>query len=431
MDEKKKVELINNARKDNFVFTSTNMDEVMELLGIISDGTKVHVVKDPRVRRAPKGDVRMMQEEYDALHVVQTTITDPSYTAQSLEVDYEDSANNTGILLSGDNGETHFLTRSTCEQGIDDATRVKGRGLRDLKNKDMDLYIQTINNLLFARGESPVTIIEVMGRATGVASGLYSHMDQRKLLQSFLIAAADKNGWLQNFNYTHELTYAVAEFPPELVETYAVDRLGFDPKASKMYMVMKNSVTRASAARVYFIIKEGDREIVAIGVYTAHKGNNPESAFASACLDMNSAMSATVEAVCALMNIPLKNGESTIREVARRCGLSDRKMVEEIKAAKGTGKIDFGNMTAFEGYLFLNNVINEAPLSKSQTKGFTGNVDLIASYVKAELKAKIALQHWGDIDQTLFFDEVTVSPTQDVDPRQISLLPDDGQEVVS
>jgi hypothetical protein len=431
LDEARKEELIRNARKDGFIFTSNDVNDVMWLLGIISDSTTVHEVRNPKVTRAKKGDVRLFNEEYKALHIVQSTISDPNYSDDSLEADYEECANNTGLLISADGGETNYLTRDTAFGGICDITRVKGRGLTDLYRMDIDMFIQTVNNLLTARSGSPVTFIEVMGRTTGVASGMYRHMDQKKLLQSFLVAAADKNGSLVNFNYSHELTYAVAEFPPELVQTYAIDRLGFDPAKAKMQMVMKNSVTRSSAARVYFIIREGDKEISALGAYTAHKGNSAIEAFAEACLGMHAALTQTVDALLDLSNIKLNNAESTIREVARRCGLSDRKMVEEIKSAKRAGKIDFGAMTAYEGYLFLNNVINDAQLSKSKVKGFSGNTDLIASYVKTEIKARIAVQHWGDIDQTLFFDEVTVTPAQDVDPRQISLLPDDGQEVVS
>lgn len=430
LDEIKKEELIRNARKDDFVFSSNNVTDVMWFLGVISDSTKVHVARKPKICRAKKGDVRLFPEEYKNLHVVQTTISDPNYTDASLETDYEECANNTGFLFSPDGGETNFLTRNTAFSGTCDGMRVTGRGLTDVYKMDIDKFIEMGNILLAARGESPITVIEVMGRATGIASGMYRHMDQKKLTQAFLVAAADKNGTLANFNYSHELTYAVAEFPPELVLTYAVDRLGFNPATAKMQMIMKNSVTRSSAARVMFIIRDGDKEISALGAYTAHKGNNAIEAFSEACLNMHPALKQTIDALLDLENIQLNNAESTIREVARRCGLSDRKMVEEIKSAKRAG-IDFGNMTAYQGYLFLNNVINDAQLSKSKVKGFSGNADLIASYVKTEIKARIALQHWGDIDQTLFYDEVTISPAQDVDPRQISLLPDDGQEVVS
>lgn len=423
MNEMEKKELLVAARKDKFVFSSHDVDDAVWLLDEISNATKVHSVTSPKVTRCPKGDTRLFPGEFKKLNLKQETVSSADY---NLETEFEDCAESTGLLISGDDGATNFLTRECAGAGINDATRVKGKGLSDLYQKDRDRYIQTVNNLFWGRGDSPLTFIEVMGRVTGVASGIYRHLDQKQLLQSFLIAAAENDGELSNFNYSHELTYATAKFPSEKVKAYAVDRLGFDPNKSSMEMTMKNSVTRSSAARVYFTIKDGDKEIAALGAYTAHKGNSAVENFALACLGMTQALQQTVNDLLDLSALQLLRGESTVREVARRVGISEKKIVEEIKNAKRNG-IDFNSMSAYEGYLFLNRVIDDAPLSKSKTKGFSGNVDLIGSYIRSELKARVVVQRWSEIDQILYFDEVDASSASDVDPRQISLL---DEEVV-
>lgn len=426
MNEQERKEVLKAARKDNFVFSTTDVGNALWLLEEITKATKTYTVTEPKVTRCPKGDMRLFPKEFKELNLKQETISDPEL---NLETEAEDCAESTGLLISGNDGTGNpfnLLTRGSSIAGINDAARSSGRGLSDLYQQNLDFYIGCVNYLLWGRRHTPLTFIEVMGRVTSVVSSSYKHLNQDELLQFFLVAAAQNSGKLTNFNYSHELTYATVTFPSEKVETYSVDQLGFDPKTSSMQMHMKNSVTRNSAARVFFSIKDGDKELVAIGAYTAHFGNADVSKFSEACLGMNEALNQSIAELMALTKIQLTHAESSCREVAHRVGISDRRIVEEIKAAKRSG-IDFDTLSAYEAYLFLNRVIDNGPIAKSKTKGFSGNTELIDTYIRTETKAKVANQQWQEIDKVLYYDDVDASVPSDVDPRQISLL---DEEVV-
>lgn len=419
MNEKKLMEAVSNR----FTFSTNDAAEAMDFLEWRDANTSVLVTKDVTVKNVAPFDVRLMPDDYAVLHVVQHSIAEDEVQAYDSEKAFENSVADSKLLVTRGKGYERILLRPTAIPGLLGTTLVQGSGWGILQAKDSEAFANAINCFLEVR-QRPVTLIEVWGSVTGFASERYVYLPQQELFRSFLAAATDRDGELVSFQYSHELTYAVAEFPPEQVRKYSLDKIGFDPGQASMRMYMSTSDCLQSSAHVWFVIEDGDKTVSATGVYAAHKGSSAISKFEDSCFEMHKALTEKVNRLADLDQYVLQYPESTLREVGKRMQIPDRITVKAIRDAIAEG-IDFEQMTAFEGYLFVCRILDSLQVSKSKTRSFCGNEELIANYIKTEVKAKVADVRWQELDEEKRWPDIGFAAEDSLfveAPNQISIF---------
>lgn len=407
------------ATKDGFVFKSSDANEVLDFLSERREHVKVRVVDALSTIPVFPVDTRIDPEEFRKHNVTCSTMgNDIGYSPEEA---FEECCRNVGLIITSTKGYDSQLLRDTAEQGLHDACEVKGSGWNNVR-KNSAVHSDVCNGFL-STGKRRITLIEVYGRITGIASSKYTYLPQDQLLQAFITAGAEGSGKLGEFIYTHGITYAYIDFPPEEAQKYSLDLLGFDQGKTKLRMYMCTSDCRQSSAHVWFILTDGDKACSAVGAYQAHKGRSAIARFSESCMTMFEALNQSCAELLALEQIPLQYPESTIRDVARRLGIADRHVVSVIRDSKTQG-ISMNGWTAYEGYLFLCGVIDSyQPKKKKQTKSSSGSADLFENYVKTEQKAKVSRQPWKEIDTEERYDPIDLAPSKgktDVLPGQIS-----------
>lgn len=409
------------AVKNDFIFTTDNAEDALLFLQERDRSTLVTLAKDITVTPIAPGDLRLFPKEREDLKVVSHSIPEDLLVDYDADAAYEECARDTKLLISRAKGYERYLLRPQAIPGLLKTTLTGGPGWGILQDKDNTEFAHAINCFLEVRPRD-MTLIEVWGAVTGIASDKYQYLSQYSLLEVLLLSAAASDAKLTKFMYSHEMTFATVEFPPEKVLAYSLDKLNFDPNKAKMLMHMRDSDNSNSAAVVWIEITDGTNTLATTGIYAVHKGASSIQKFAEACNSAPSAVKDTVDQVMALAAYKLQFGESTIREVGKRIGISDSVLVKEIKQAKVNG-IRFDEMTAYEGYLFLCGLIDSLKVNKSKTKSFCGNEELIESYIKTETKAKIITARWTDIDEERHYKDITnLNPSVAEDPNQVSFF---------
>lgn len=416
MDEKRIIE----ASKDGFTFRTADAMEAMTFLTERAAHTQVRVVDQMATIPVFPVDTRLDAASYTQHNVTDNTMTNVS--GYSREEAFEECCRNVGLLLTTTKGYDSLLLRDTAELGLHDACEVQGRGWNHVR-RNHAVHSDVCNGFL-QTGSRKATLIEVFGKVTGIASSKYTYLPQEQLLQAFITAGAESNGKLNEFIYAHDLTTACIEFPSDEAKKYSVQRLGMDESQTTLRMYMATSDTRRSSAYVWFVLSDGNRMCSAIGTYQAHKGKSAIVRFSESCLSMFTALSQTVKELLDLENIALTHAESTIREVAKRLGISDKHTASVIREQKAKG-ISFENgWSAYDGYLFICGIIDLYQPKKQKGRHF-GSDQLFENYVKTELKAKIGKQPWNELDSVEHFPPIELLPANSADellPGQMSLI---------
>lgn len=409
------------AAKNDFVFITDNAEKALEFLKIRDESTLVTVERGITVTPCAPGDQRLFPGELESMNVVYRSIATELLKDYDPVQAYEECCRDTKLLISKNNGYERYLLRPQALKGLLSTTLTSGSGWLILQSKNNIDFANAINCFLEVRPRE-ITLIEVWGAVTAVASDRYKALPQYELLNIMLRSVESAKGKLIKFIYSHEMTYATVEFPPEMVKRYSLDKLNFDVSKATMRMHMRTSDNLNSAATVWIEITDGEKTLVTTNVYVMHKGQSSLQKFLESCEQAPLAMKELTEHLLVLSNYKLQYGESTIREVGRRMSIPDSVMVKTIKEAKICG-LAFNQMTAYDGYLFVCQLINTLKVNKSKTKSFCGNEAMIENYIKTEAKAKVAMLRWMDIDQERHYKDITnLSSSTFEDPNQISLF---------
>lgn len=409
------------AARNDFVYSTNNAEEALDFLRIRDESTLLTVARDITVTPIAPGDQRLFPGELASMNVVHHSIADNLRADYDPVKAYEECCNDTKLLICRGNGYERYLLRPQALKGLLSTTLTSGSGWGILQSKNNNDFANAINCFLTVRPRD-ITLIEVWGAVTAVASDRYTALPQYALLDTLLRSAESGQGKLTKFLYSHEMTYATVEFPPELVRRYSLEKLKFDASKAKMLMNMRTSDNLNSAATVAIEITDGEKTMATTSAYVAHKGQSSLERFEESCNSRNTALQEVYDQLVALSEYSLQYGESTIREVGKRMSIPDSVMVKAIKEAKIRGML-FDKMTAYDGYLFICELISTLNVNKSKTKSFCGNEAMIENYIKTDAKAKVAMLRWTDIDQERHYKDITnLNAHVFEDPNQISLF---------
>ena len=197
------------AVKNDFIFTTDNAEDALLFLQERDRSTLVTLAKDITVTPIAPGDLRLFPKEREDLKVVSHSIPEDLLVDYDADSAYEECARDTKLLISRAKGYERYLLRPQAIPGLLKTTLTGGPGWGILQDKDNTEFAHAINCFLEVRPRD-MTLIEVWGAVTGIASDKYQYLSQYSLLEVLLLSAAASDAKLTKFMYSHEMTFAKA-----------------------------------------------------------------------------------------------------------------------------------------------------------------------------------------------------------------------------